>query len=399
MARNGGELVKSLMMFRSDAVQAQGKVLSEFGKRSAIKKRLADKTISEEERTKLKAELKKLSKSSGKAVLALMLSSVWIVGASHLMNLLYNKERDKDEILWASALWELVGNLIGGLPGIANIADYFVNGFDIESMEMGTINDILSAVTTAFEFGGKLLSGTAEQRDTNSVIKKTVFTFGQASGIPFRNLFNTVYGLIRRFNESAAYKFDDLFKKRNYSEDFKNAAQEGKNILAEDILQMTFEANIGEGVDDKTLSELVRLASLGHKVAPSAISKSITIDGESYELTAEESETVQEIYAEAVAELNKLVVTNKYNKLDDKEKEKEIKALLARYRKMGYDEIKETSYGIKKKNTSPYANLFSPKKKSDSVSGPYSALFSGKASSSGSEGTKKLSYAALLGVK
>jgi hypothetical protein len=403
MARNGGELLKSLMMFRSDAVQTQGKVLSEVGRAWAIRKRLKDGNLSDAERATLKAELKKCNRNAGKAVFALALSSVWVVGASHIMNALFNKEKDEDEALWASALWDLGGNMLGGLPGFADVYEYMVDGFDIESMEMGIINDMLHAVKAAFDYTGKVASGTAEQRDTNALIKNTLFTLGQASGVPARNLYNLLYGITRRFNESAAYKIDDIFKKQNYNADFKDAAEGGKNELAKDILEMSFEANVGEGISAEALEELTRLASLGLKVTPSAISKSITIDGKEYELTEEERETVQGIYAEAITELNKLVSSASYSKLEDAEKEKEIKNLFTRYRKMGYDEVKEKNYGVTKKSSSPYAGLFSSKTSSGTSSGSnsvsYSALFSKNKKTSGAKSDKKLSYGALLGVK
>lgn len=403
MARNGGELLKSLMMFRSDAVQTQGKVLSEVGRAWAIRKRLKNGNLSDAERSTLKAELKKCNRNAGKAVFALALSSVWVVGASHIMNALFNKEKDKDEALWLSALLDLGGNMLGGLPGFADVYEYMVDGFDIESMEMGIINDMLHAVKAAFDYTGKVTSGTAEQRDTNALIKNTLFTLGQASGVPARNLYNLLYGITRRFNESAAYRIDDIFKKQNYNADFKDAAEGGKNELAKDILEMSFESNVGEGISEEALEELTRLASLGLKVAPSAISKSITIDGKEYELTEEEKETVQDIYAEAIAELNKLVKSKSYARLEDAEKEKEIKNLFTRYRKMGYDEVKEKNYGVTKKSSSPYAGLFSSKTSSGTSSGSssksYSALFSKNKKTSGAKSDKKLSYGALLGVK
>lgn len=354
MARNGGELVKSIMMFRSDAVQATGKVFSEVGRAFVYKKMLSDKSLSDSERAAIKKLAKKSSINAGKAIFALALSSAWVVGASHVMNLLFNKEKDKDKKPWAVALLDLFGNLLGGLPGIADVYEFFTTGFDIESMEMSVINDMLAAAKAAFDYGSKALSGEVEERDTNALIKRSLFTACQATGVPARNLYNTFYGLTRRFNESAAYRIDDNFKKQNYAADFKEAAEDGKNQLAMDILEMSFEANVGEGVSEKTLDEFVRLATTKYDVTPGEISKSITIDGESYDLTAEERETVQEIYSEVIPELNKLIVSRRYQRLDDKQKQKEIKNLLSRYRKMGYDVIRE-SYGAEKSSSSKKA--------------------------------------------
>jgi hypothetical protein len=69
---------------------------------------------------------------------------------------------------------------------------------------------------------------------------------------------------------------------------------------------------------------------------------------------------------------------------------------------MGYDEVKEESYGVTKKSSSPYAGLFSKKSSGtskSSSSGPYSGLFQSKKSTSGAKSGKKISYSDLLGVK
>jgi hypothetical protein len=344
VARNGGEFMKGLMMFKSDAVQVQGKIINEKGKAMAIKKRLADESLTSGEKTELKKELKKVKKNGRKAIGALLASSVWMLAISHAFALLYNKDEEEFE----NSGLEYLGNLLGGLPGIADVYEYFINGYDLESMEMSAINDLLSASSGVIEYGQKMISGEEDSRDTSSLIKKLLFAAGQTSGIPIRNVYNFIYGITRRVNESAAYKIDDFFKKQNYDKDFVEEAKSGKNELAKDILGMAFEENVGEGVSEETLNEFARLATTKYNVTPGGISKSITIDGESYDLTAEERETVQEIYSEVIPELNKLIVSKRYQRLDDKQKQKAIKNLLSRYRKMGYDEVR----GVRNPKTS-----------------------------------------------
>ena len=160
---------------------------------------------------------------------------------------------------------------------------------------------------------------------------------------------------------------------------------------------MAFEENIGEGVSEETLDEFVRLATTKYNVTPSGISKSITIDGESYELTEDEKEIVREIYSEAIPQLNKLIASRSYQKLDDKQRQKKIKDLLSRYRKMGYDEVKETSYGVSSDNssTSKYSGIFKNKGSESGKNNPYSGLFGSKTTSA----SKKSPYASLLSGK
>ena len=393
VARNGGEFLKGLMMFKSDAVQVQGKIINEKGRIMAIKKRLADKTLTDSERIKLKSELKKVKKNGRKAIGALVASATFMLAVSHTFKHIYNK--DKEE--FGGALFEWIGNLLGGLPGIADVYEYFVNGYDLENMEMSAINDLLSAATSAYDFVEKLISGKAEARDTAGIAKKLAFASGQALGLPFRNVYNTTTGLIRRFDETAGYKIDDFFKKQNYEKDYAEEAKKGKNELAKDILSMAFEENIGEGASDETLTEFVRLANTKYNVVPSEIAKSITIDGESYELTEDEREIVREIYSEAIPQLNKLIASRSYQKLDDKQRQKKIKDLLSRYRKMGYDEVKETSYGVSTDNssTSKYSGMFKNKGSKSGKTNLYSGLFGSKTTSA----SKKSPYASLLSGK
>jgi hypothetical protein len=393
VARNGGEFMKGLMMFKSDAVQVQGKIINEKGRIMAIKRRLADESLTSEEKTELKEELKKVKKNGRKAVGALIASATFMLAVSNLFKHIYNKDEEES----GKALFEWIGNLLGGLPGIADVYEYFVNGYDLENMEMSAINDLLSAATSAYDFVEKLISGKAEARDTAGIAKKLAFASGQALGLPFRNVYNTTTGLIRRFDETAGYKIDDFFKKQNYEKDYAEEAKKGKNELAKDILGMAFEENIGEGASDETLTEFVRLANTKYNVVPGEIAKSITIDGESYELTEDEREIVRDIYSEAIPQLNKLIASRSYQKLDDKQRQKKIKDLLSRYRKMGYDEVKETSYGVSANNSSAskYSGMFKNKGSESSKNNPYSGLFGSKTTSA----SKKSPYASLLSGK
>lgn len=340
-ARNGGELAKTFMRFKSDAVAGRGKLVVAFGRVAAISKQLKNNNITAEEREALKADLKKAKQDKRKAISAILLNATMMIIITELFKWLYNKDEPEDSVWWLTRIGDYIGNLLGGLPLISDIYEAFLSGYGVESMEIEAVNDFIQTVTNIFETGNKVVSGEATSDDAGLLLKNMTFSLGQLTGIPARNLYNGVYGIIKRVNEPLAYKIDDFSKGKNYKTDFDKATVKGKDVLARDILNTAFEVYVGDTVKKGTADELIRLSGLSYKVAPGEISSSITIKGESVKLTAEESALVMKYYKDAADALDELIVSSKYRGMDDKERAKAIEKLYSTYRSKGYEAVRQ----------------------------------------------------------
>ena len=338
--RNGGELVKNFARFKSDAVQGMGKFIASIGRVSAIKNSLKNKNLSAEQRGSLNAALKKAKKQRRKALEAILITSTMMLLVTELFKWAYNKEPDENKL--ASLAFDFFGNILGGLPFIADAYDALLSGYGMDSMGLDALNDFINSTRNTLDYFGKVISGERVTGDeSHSLLKNISFTLAQVTGIAARNIYNTIYGLIKRHSTVAAYHIDDFFKAQNYKADFKKSAESGDEILAADIIKTAFEVYVGAEIDDNTAAELVRLGKLGYDSAPSDISSSITIDGESVKLTEDEKVLVYGYYKDAAEAVKKLVNSRSYRRMSDEEKEKAIKKVYSSYRSKGYDAVRK----------------------------------------------------------
>ena len=337
-ARRGNMLVKTALMFKSDAVTVSGRVIDAAGEALYLKAKA--KAATGNEKIKLKKKEIKATRKFQRATGAVVASSVYMLIVAEAFKHAFGKAKDEEPEEKLKRLGaDFVGNLIGGLPVLSEIYSYFNSGYELSSMEFDAINDLLKTAGEVAEYAEKLLDGTSSDREKNRLIEKVLYAGGQLAGIPIRNIKNIVYGITKAIDREAAYKWDSALYSQGYAEDLSAAIENGDMQMATTILELAIGEKMGSGISDAAREELIRLSGLGERIIPSAISDKVTIDGVEYELSGDELAAVREKYAEAVERINSFVGSTLYNSYSDEEKAGAIRKIYSVYKSLAYDTV------------------------------------------------------------
>lgn len=321
--RSGNELMKTITMFTADSMKVMGRVIDSVGEVSVLKARLREAVG--QERAELEKRLKTAEKQAARSISSLVTSAVFMAVVAQMFRTLYNKD-DEDENIAANMAVDAAGNLIGGLPIFKEIAAFFMDGYGLDNYAYSALNDLLESAGDIFDIIGAVASGELEGRELAAAMKKMAYAAGQVLGLPTRNAYNVVYGLIKRVNPSAAYSIDDMFYKQSYRADLARAIEKGDDDMIATIAGLMLDENIGGIEDSKSRQELDRLISAGFDVIPRGVADSITYDGEEYVLGASEKQEFKKIYYVANEVLADLVKMQKYKSASD-----EVKAAAINY--------------------------------------------------------------------
>ena len=302
-------------------------------------------TIAEEIES-LKNQKKAAGKQLGRSVGAMASSALFMAIVAKLFRGLYHKDRDKDgEEKAKDFVIDFVGNFFGGLPIIKDVYARFAQGYELDNPTYSMINDVLNSASGLMTTAVKLASGEATSQDIAKALRNMLYAGGQATGIPTRNIYNLVYGVVG-FNEKAAYKLDNVFYEKNYKNDLYKYIEDDNSRMVAFTMDLVLEESIGDGVSDTVKSELVGLLREGRSVLPRNISSTITYQGQEYKLSDGQLEAVRTEYADTIGGLDKLFSKEKYKSLSVEDKERAIKYAYDAY----YESALSTALGIETSN-------------------------------------------------
>ena len=299
-ARSSNELLKAFTMFQSAGLKMFSRIFENVGFVAHYQKMSASDQA--KYGTQYKKAQKQLARSVGSAAAVAVLTAVIV----QLFKTLYNKDREDEEgneITVAEDLaTDAATELVGFIPVVGDVVDYFVNGYEVSNFFTDTTNDTLKALTQAVGLMGKVAAGEViEDWEVGSMLRKVSRAAGSLTGIPVRNVENVLSGLVRRVSPEAGYTYDTLFYRANYSEDINKALKEGDTELAGHILSLMIKRDKtgGNAYSDETIDALIDLRDQGFDVFPK------TPDYE--KLDRKSLERFEEIYQKADAAVEKLV--------------------------------------------------------------------------------------------
>lgn len=325
--RSHSEIMKALTMFSSDAMKVIGRVLDGFGEISALKARM--RVASNKSKIGLEAKLKAAQKKTLRSIAALVSTAVFMACVAQAFKSLYRKDEDKNAL--EAMAFDAIGNLLGGLPIIKDIYAYLLEGYDINNYAYNSLNSLLESTSDIIDTSAKVISGTATTQQIASGTRAMIYAVGQLTGLPVRNLYNTVYGLINRFDRATAYKIDNLFYNKAYSADLHKAVEKGDERLVATISGIMLNENIGAVTDKASREELNRLVVAGYNVLPRSIQESVVIDGEETIVTNKHKKAFEKVYSIAHEVLASLLKLPQYNDALDEVKATAVKFVYDTY--------------------------------------------------------------------
>lgn len=324
--RSRNEIVKSIVMFSSDAMKQFSTLVQALNKISFIKRKMrraADKSGFEKQLSQARREARQ-------AFASVATSMTFYVLMGMLINYgLFAKEPEDDETMVSIFLENLGGSVTGMIPLVRELYSFFVEGYELDNFAYDTFNGLTSAVKNVFDLFARAGSG---ERVTNQewmlAMRKFIYAAGQVTGLPTRNIYNAMYGLIKRFSPSAAYEINSLFYGASTG-DLSKAIEKGDEKLANTITQQLL-ADKGIDVSESVAEVFADLYEQGYSL-PKGIPESFTYNDEEYILNAKQSGVLLDAYATASEKAEGLVNSEDFAKLSDDEKANALKLLFNYY--------------------------------------------------------------------
>lgn len=329
--RSGNEIMRTLTMFSADSMKVIGRVIDSVGELSALRARLRT-TTDAESRATLQTQIKAARRNVRKSLTALATSALFMAAIAQLFNWLYNKDKDDDETAAQQVLVDFAGNLLGGLPLVRDIYSRIVEGYSVDNYAYSALNDLLDSAVNLFDTVGSLVSGDESNSKLTARTKNLLYSLGQLTGIPTRNIYNVFYGLTKRISPTTAYKIDEWFYAKNYVTDLNKAIESDDTDMIAMLTSMIF----GERMGNTTMSDAVRnkfvdLYSKGYSVLPRSIGDTITYGGVEIPLTEQEYSRFRSIYAQSMKDLEKMINSGTFSVLSEEMQAKAIKQVYDAY--------------------------------------------------------------------
>lgn len=329
--RSGNEIMRTLTMFSADSMKVIGRVIDSVGELSTLRAKLrveTDTTRQAALRTQIKTARKKVFKS----ITALATSALFMAAVAQLFNWLYNKDRDDDETAAEQVLVDFTGNLLGGLPLIRDFYSRLVEGYSIDNYAYSALNDMLDSAVNLFDSVAGAVTGEESNTKMAARIKNLIYSIGQLTGIPTRNLYNVFYGLTKRISPTTAYKIDEAFYAKNYVTDLNKAIEEDDTDMTAMLMSLIFNERMGNtNMSDSVRNKFVDLYSKGYSVLPRSIGDTITYGGVEIPLTDQEYNRFRAIYAQSMKDLEKMMSSGTFNVLSEEAQAKAIKQVYDAY--------------------------------------------------------------------
>lgn len=327
---NTNELTKMLMMYMSQPMKNLSRTFEAVNENRAVRQALKNDLGNAE----LKTRLKQSNKQVAKTLSALTASGMIYTLMGMLMKSLMGK-KDWDE--WS--IQEFVtgtfeNTYIGMFPLIKDIYGKFVHDYDITMNSFDVINDLISSFAGVTSGISDAIQG--KDVDWWNRSRKFLFSVAQVVGVPLKNMYDITYAVMKTFNPDTAYKAESLLygtSSSTMTSDYQKYIQKGKTDQATAILKSQFEIyKTGVSPNQTVLEELNRLVSEGYtNVVPSNVGDTIVIDGETYELNANQKTKFKKYYSESTNAVNRLVVSDIYSRLTSEQQAKAIRRVYTAY--------------------------------------------------------------------
>jgi|GEM_PF-1401294 len=338
--RSGSELMKTFTMFSSDAMKTIGRAIDGIGELTVLKQRRRLATDPQEIEY-LDKRIKQARKKARKGVTALVTSSIFMAFIAQLFRFIYNKDDEDDNVIENMAV-DAVGNLLGGLPIIKDVYARFTEGYDLDSYAYSTINNLMDSAMGIFNATGDIISGKVDAKETARNVRNVLYSAGQLFGIPVKNMYNTAYGLTKRFSPSSAYSIDNMFYDKSYASDLAKAVEAEDDDMIATIAGIMLNENVGEVTSSSVRQELNRLIKAGHDVLPRSVGNSIIYDGEELALNNAQQREFKQTYSQANETAAELIKLSQYKEASEEVKAKAVNFIYDVY----YDRALEKILGV-----------------------------------------------------
>ena len=336
--RSGDEMLKGFNMFIADAMKVQARMIEPYAKMSSLRtqRRMATDAGDAAEVARIDGKIEQMRKECARATAVLIGVAVFNALLAYGFKWLYRKDEEEDV---KTVVADVVGNMIGGIPFVRDAYTFLVDGFEMDNFAISTFNDVLKATADTVQLLQEAAQGReVTKQESMRAIRNALYTVGQLSGVPVRNLYNNVTGIINRISPEAQYRMEDLFYKQSYSKDLQAAIDADDGRMISLVASMMLEDSVGDV--DKALGDGLRpLVEAGYDVLPRAVGDGITYDGEEIVLTKRQRKRFKEVYGIAEEQIISMMALRQYKEADDEVRARAIKLIWEAYYGLAVDDM------------------------------------------------------------
>ncbi len=338
--RSSNEVLKSLTMFSADAMKMIGRFFDAYGEASVIRQKLKDTTLTDTERKSLEARQKTVHKSLARSIAVLLSSAAFMAAIAAAFKALLGEYEDKEpEEVARDITADGIGNLFGGLPLVRDVYSFLTNGYEINMNLLTPVNGLLDATNALTTLASDGASGkNVSSQEIASAIRKGFYAGGQVLGLPAKNVYKYAAGFIKLISPETGYAIDSVFTKPSVKADLAKAIEAGDNRMIARIAEIATNENYGM-YSESTRKALQSLVEKGHTVFPRSVGDTLTVDGETYELTDKQRKRFEKVYAISDQAVEELVALKQFKDATDAEQAKALKYIYDTYYSIAIDDL------------------------------------------------------------
>lgn len=337
LRKSKNPVARIFTMFKSDSAQSYNAIRQTFGELNYLKNSGADAET-----------VKAAQRKAGSAVLSVIVNSVWAQTVTFLNALLKNAAKyyrdDDDELTAKSIAGEVISGVVGDLAGVMAGGEELADaigailtgdnwwGLDTPGVEQiaemadaivnagkGTIENMKTALSMIREKGslgdyfrrhaGEILS------DVHEIAELTATYL---PGLPVKNVEGYLLGVLRMVSPKIYAAYEDMMDPPERKDLAGLEGPELKRRVGDIMKRITGES------DKEASAVLAELYSAGYaNVIPGSTPKSITVNGETRELSETQAQRYEKAWKAAEGGwANKLTQMGFFEKADDAAKEK-----------------------------------------------------------------------------
>lgn len=307
---------KALTMFHTDTMQCLNLLYKNIGEARYY----ASRAKSDPKNKELQKKSEAASKKVGSTFAAVALCSLEVTIITVLNAMLKRRDKYEDEegnfdwgILASDSASNFLKSLTGMLPGwdvLMNAGIDWAFGdktFDTQVPGLTMLNDLVDASM------GLLQKAREGKKLSPEDFKDLALTLAKGGGLPFENVEKYLVGIMSWASPELSQAYDDLWATPKKAD--LNKMSDGERAQA--VYDMLKEYDI----DKDSAEELARLYSAGYtKAVAGDIPESITVDGEEFVLSKDDTARYKEVLGETLSKLDDVINSKEYKNADDKEK-------------------------------------------------------------------------------
>ena len=321
--RDQSSLMQLSTMFMSEPLQQFSLLTSAFDKIRVAKLQL--KSADAATRAEAESLLKTAKAEAAHAISAVVIDTIILTLIAQAFRWLKGQDDEEDKM--QSIIQDFAENYVGMLPFAKDIYS-FLQGYSITNFATSGLTNIAESLKDLYSIVDILASGKAyDEAQIYGKMRKVLLAITQTTGIPLRNLETYTKGIIEKFSPSSVYKYEKFFydgTTSSYIKELTAAIESGDDKLADTILDC-FLSEEKIPVRDKELrNTLKELYAQGYSVFPRTVGKTITINGETINLTNSQRTRFREVYQQANIVIRSMVNKQAYKKASTEAQAKAI---------------------------------------------------------------------------